>query len=117
MTAPEIRKLAEDYLALPPGPYYVEHEGGMSYLVTREKSDLGEGYYESQVFVEMECPHGFDQAEARRLNAMPGLLRAKVDWLDYAEERGSGTATREEITELAHLIARCEAHQRGEAHA
>ncbi len=98
MTAPEIRKLAEDYLALPPGPYQAEsYEGEKFYVVGRTFAIY---------------PLAFDddtraEAEARRLNAMPGLLRA-ASW--------NGKIRRNEYLELRALIDRVEAHAKGDIH-
>lgn len=100
MTAPEIKRLAEDLLALPPGPYTVD------------------------MFDWFDTDPAYVETEARRLNAMPGLLRAAADLL--AADAGAEAflagfkadrAKINEIAELAPLIARCEAHQKGEADA
>lgn len=89
MTIPELRQLAEDLLKKPRGPWgnYGNVFLGVDYDSIEEA-----------------------EAEARRLNAMPGLLRAAVNDLYMSGE----------LSEIMHSIAlgyvaRCEAHQKGEA--
>lgn len=95
MTIPELRQLAEDYLALPPGPYWSQNR--VLFGCDEMVGILEQGH------------SGMAEAEARRLNAMPRLLRAAARDLYMSGE----------LSELGHSIAagyvaRCEAHQRGE---
>jgi hypothetical protein len=86
MTPAEIKQLAKDVLKKPCGPW--------------------ENY--GEVFLGIEYDSIEDaEAEARRLNAMPGLLRAAYGW--FLEPSDDVDA------ELLALIARCKAHQKGEA--
>lgn len=93
MTAPEIRQLAEDYLALPPGPYRPDP-------IPMFDNQMAEA-----------------EAEARRLNAMPGLLRAAVNDMarEHAVDLYLSNTFRDEIQDLALLVQQVKAHQKGES--
>lgn len=103
MTAPEIRQLAEDYLALPPGPYWFQ-----------KHVLFGD---DEMVCIYEQGYSGIVEAEARRLNAMPGLLRAAVNDMarEHAVDLYLSNTFRDEIQDLALLVQQVKAHQKGES--
>lgn len=113
MNAPEIRQLAEDYLALPPGEYVVVTLDPVTHYVVGANTVPVATRHETLEAAE---------AEARRLNAMPALLKgmAEIMVVTVAGPAMAGLATDlsalQEVEALLDLAERCEAHQRGESH-